>query len=152
LLQGHAFANVGDKTYMWYSHWDCEGQFRSQEIGLATLRRDGFGHLSRHNTNAPAHFVTSTVEPRRRAAKLLVNADGLAPDAPLTVELLDEADRPLRGFSGMDAARLTTSGAQLEVVWPKSRSSRLPTAKRFAVKAGFPATREARVYAVSVAE
>ena len=24
LLQGHAFANVGDQTYIWYSHWDNE--------------------------------------------------------------------------------------------------------------------------------
>lgn len=152
LLQGHAFANVGDKTYMWYSHWDCEGQFRSQEIGLATLRRDGFGYLSRHNTNAPAHFVTSVVEPRRRASKLVVNADGLSPEAPLTVELLDESDRPMRGFSGADVAKLANAGTQLEVVWPKSRSSRLPTAKRFAIKVSFPTTREVRMYAVNVVE
>src|SRR5208337_129046 len=24
LLQAHAFANVGDRTYLWYSHWDCD--------------------------------------------------------------------------------------------------------------------------------
>jgi hypothetical protein len=30
LLQGHAFANVGDKTYIWYAHWDIEGQFRTR--------------------------------------------------------------------------------------------------------------------------
>ena len=40
LTQGHAFENVGERTYIWYAHWDCEGQFRSQEVGLATLRRD----------------------------------------------------------------------------------------------------------------
>lgn len=152
LLQGHAFANVGNKAYIWYSHWDCEGQFRSQEIGLATLRRDGFGYLSRHNTNAPAHFITSPVETRKRSTRLFVNADGLSPDAPLTVELLDESDRPLRGFSGVDAAKLTTSGTQLEVVWSKTKSSRLPASKRFAIKVGFPTTGETRVYAVNVAE
>jgi hypothetical protein len=152
LLQGHAFANVGDKTLVWYSHWDCEGRFRSQEIGLATLRRDGFGYLARHATNAPAHFITSPAEARKRGARLVANADGVAPDAPLTVELLDERDRPLRGFSGADAAKLTEPGTQVEVVWPKSRSSRLPLNQRFAVKVGFPAAREARVYAVSVVE
>jgi hypothetical protein len=152
LLQGHAFANVGDKTCLWYSHWDCEGQGRPQEIGLATLRRDGFGCLSRQHPAAPAHFVTSFIEPRRRAARLFMNADGLSPGAPLTVELLDEADAPLRGFSGKDAAQLTVSGTRQEVVWPGSKHARLPVGRRFAVKVGFPATGDARVYALNLQE
>jgi hypothetical protein len=32
LLQGHAFATVGDRTYLWYSHWHCEEKFRFQDI------------------------------------------------------------------------------------------------------------------------
>jgi len=152
LLQGHAFANVGDKTYLWYSHWDCEGQFRSQEIGLATLRRDGFGYLARRHANASAHFVTCPVEVRKGGAKLLVNADGLSARAPLTVELLDERDRPLAGFSGEHAARLAASGTQLEVIWPKSARSRLLAGKQFSIKVSFPPTGEARVYALNLAE
>ncbi|MBI5397552.1 MAG: hypothetical protein HZA91_19825 [Verrucomicrobia bacterium] len=152
LLQGHAFANVGDKTMIWYSHWDTGGKLQNMDIGLATLRRDGFGYLSRKVPNSPAHFVTAPFEVKRAGAKLFVNADGVAADAPLTVELLDESDRPLAGFSGEHAAKLTASGTQQEIVWPKFKSSRLPAGKRFAVKVGFSLAGNARVYALSVAE
>jgi len=54
LTQGHAFANVGDLTYIWYAHWDCEWQGRLQAIGLATLRRDGFGHCRVSRSPCPA--------------------------------------------------------------------------------------------------
>ena len=47
ILQGHAFVNEGDKTMIWYSHWDTGGVLEHRDIGLATLRRDGFGSLSR---------------------------------------------------------------------------------------------------------
>jgi hypothetical protein len=151
LLQGHAFANVGDKTYIWYSHWDCEDKFRSpMEIGLAMLRRDGFGYLAPRVKGDAAHFITSRIEPSREGQRLLVNADGLTPEAPLTVELLDTADRPIPGFSGADAAKLTASGTQLEVAWPKQQSNRMVADKPFAVKVSFPATGETRVYTLKV--
>ena len=150
LLQGHAFANVGDKTYIWYSHWDCESQFRSQEIGLATLRRDGFGHLSRRIAAEPGHFVTSTIAMSRRSGELRINAEGVTADAPLTVELLDDHDRPLAGYSGADAAKLTASGTQQQVIWPTTHF--LPLGPRFAIKVSFPANSDARVYALNVPE
>ena len=153
LLQGHAFVNVGDKTYIWYSHWDPESKFRSpMEIGLATLRRDGFGYLSPRVKDDAAHFITSRIEPSRRGARLMVNTDGATPDSPLTVELLDTSDRPLTGFSGADAAKLTASGTHLEVVWPKQQSSRMPADQPFAIKVSFPTTGEVRVYALYVVE
>ena len=62
LLQGHAFANVGDKTMIWYSHWDTSGEKpETMEIGLATLRRDGFGYLSRHVPEQDAHCITTNI-------------------------------------------------------------------------------------------
>jgi hypothetical protein len=152
LLQGHAFANVGDMTYMWYSHWDCESQFRSQEVGLATLRRDGFGFLSRRVSAESGHFITTTIEPEARGSRLLMNADGISAGKPLTVELLDARDRPLPGFSGADVAKVTAPGTQQEIVWPKSRSSRLPAGVRLAIKVSFPATGDARVYALKLSE
>ena len=45
LLQGHAFVNEGDQTMIWYSHWDTGGSTKNMDIGLATMRRDGFGYL-----------------------------------------------------------------------------------------------------------
>jgi hypothetical protein len=33
LLQGHAFANVGERTLIWYSHWDTKGELKGMESG-----------------------------------------------------------------------------------------------------------------------
>lgn len=148
LLQGHAFANLGDKTCVWYSHWDCEGQFRSQEIGLATWRRDGFGHLSLHEPRAPGSVGTRILETGSGRATLSYNADGLDKDRPLTVELLDERDRPLPGYSGADAALLSREAIRGEILWPRSGSGALPPRTRFTVRASFAAGGTARLHAL----
>lgn len=152
LTQGHAFANVGDRTYIWYAHWDCEGAGHTQEIGLATLRRDGFGYLATHAPGMPGHFVTCPIDLGQPEAKLLVNADGISSQTPLTIELVDDRDQPLAGYSGEQAAKLTSSGTRQEVIWPASQSNRLPAGKRVAVKVSFPADSPVRVYALYIAD
>ncbi len=145
LLQGHAFVNDGDRTMIWYSHWDTSSGMKTMEIGLATLRRDGFGHLSRMFETSDAHFITSTFTAGKNA-RLSINADSITPDAPLTVELLDHLDRPIAGF----AAKLTTNGTRQEIAWPQNGT--LPAEKRIAVKVTYPASSAARVFALYVAE
>ncbi len=111
LLQGHAFANVGERTYIWYSHWDCEGKFRHQEIGLATLRRDGFGYLSRHDEGDPGHCTSTVIAARRTAANFSQrrrsharrSAEGGTRRRPRP---------PAPGYSGPDAALLSQDGTQ----------------------------------------
>jgi len=141
VLQGHAFANVGEQTYLWYSHWDCEFQDRSQEIGLATLRRDGFGYLSRKVHDAPGHCVTDLLA-APSGAQLHVNADNVSPDTPLVVELLDARDQPITDFSGANAARVTNPGVRQAVSWAQ------PLPASFSVKVGFPENGDARLYAL----
>lgn len=80
LLQANAFANVDDKTYVWYSQWDNEGQFRNMEIGLATWRRDGFGYLSRKEDDNDAELITAPFTVGK-SGKLSFNVDGVASDA-----------------------------------------------------------------------
>jgi len=43
LLNGQGFANIGDRTMVWYCGWDNDvtGPDTHAQIGLATLRRDG---------------------------------------------------------------------------------------------------------------
>ena len=141
LTQGHAFANVGEQTYLWYGHWDCEGEYRSQEIGLATLRRDGFGYLSRRVDGAPAQCVTEVIS-SPHLAKLFINADGVSGEAPLLVELLDAHEKLLPDFSGANAARITTPGVRQPIAWKH------PLPPAFSVRVSFPATGEARLYAL----
>jgi hypothetical protein len=147
LLQGHAFANVDDKTYMWYSHWDSEGHFRRQEIGLATLRRDGFGYLSRQVATQEGHSITSAIPGRAGGYRLRVNVEGVSAEAPLVVELLDPAGRPLPGYSGADAARVTEPGVGREVRFPGRPDEAGPAASAFALKLVFPASGDVRLYA-----
>lgn len=148
LLQGHAFVNVGDKTYVWYSHWDCEDQFRSQEIGLATLRRDGFGYLSRNDPGDPGQCVTSTLAPTSQGRELLLNVEHVSQELPLVVELLDELDQPIPGYSGDAAARVATSGTQVLVKWPRAVDGRAPRDREYAVRVTLPDSDDVRLYAI----
>ena len=151
LLQAHAFANVEDKTYVWYSHWDTEGQFRHMEIGLATWRRDGFGYLSRKEDDNDAEFITAPFT-LGKSGKLLCNVEGITIDAPLKVEMLDGQSKPVPGYSGADAAVITADGLRNEIVWPKAKTTALPVGQPLAVKVTYPVNSQARVYALYVTE
>ena len=146
LLQGHAFANVGERTMIWYSHWDTGGKLQDMEIGLATMRRDGFGYLSAKVVDSPAHVVTATIS-TKGAAKIFVNVEGVTSDAPLKMQLLDEFDRPLPSHSGANSAVVSESGTGCEVVW----SNPIPTDKTFAIQVAFPSAGDAKLYAMYVA-
>ncbi len=148
LLQGHAFVNVGQRTMIWYSHWDTGGKLKSMEIGLATLRRDGFGYLSRRIESVPGHFVTSLIEPESALTRLFLNVDGASNAAPLLMELLDGQDRPIPEFSGPNAARVASDGTHREVVWPARQSSKLDYDGPLSIKVTLPGKGDVRVYAV----
>jgi hypothetical protein len=147
LLQGHAFVNEGDHTMIWYSHWDTGMKLKSMEIGLATMRRDGFGYLSRKEDDNDAHFITAPFEAGKKQ-QLAINADGLTEVAPLTVELLDDLDKPLEGYSGADAAIISSDGTRIMISWAGKRY--LPPSRKFAVKVYFPVNSNARIYALYI--
>ncbi len=136
LLQGHAFVNEGDKTMLWYSHWDTSNGTKTMDIGLATLRRDGFGHLSRKDEKNGAHFVTSTFT----AGNVSINVDGITPEAPLTVQLLDHLDQPIAGCT----ATITQNGTHQPIPWPKP----LPAGQNVALRVNLPVNSGAQVYAL----
>jgi hypothetical protein len=145
LLQGHAFVNVGDRTMMWYSHWDTGGKLQNMEIGLATMRRDGFGYLSRKVANSSAHVVTAPIT-TTTAAKIFVNVEGVSSDAPLTVELLDEFAQALPNYSGDSSSIVSTAGTRTEVVWSRP----IPAGKPFALRVSLPNEGEVKLYALYV--
>lgn len=148
LLQGHAFVNVGDLTYLWYSHWDCEGGFRSQEIGLATVRRDGFASLQRHDAGDPGHVVSTLVTPRADSVRIRLNVAGVSPDAPVQVELLDARDQPFAGYSGEDAARVSAAGTATDVTW--KRGPEIDVDTPFAVRVTLPDSDQVQLFAIYV--
>jgi len=145
LLQGHAFANVGDRTMMWYSHWDTGGKLQNMEIGLATMRRDGFGYLSRKVAGSQAHIVTAPVT-ATTAGKIFANVECVSTESPLTVELLDEFDQPLPEYSGVNAANVSSDGTQVEVAWSKP----VPVDRTFALRVTWPDDGGVKLYALYV--
>lgn len=136
ILQGHAFVNEGERTMIWYSHWDTGGVLKNMDIGLATLRRDGFGSLSRKVAEEEGHFITSTFT----AKEIAINVDGVTADSPLKLQVLDHLDRPLEGYE----STVTTSGVHVPVKWPKP----LPAGKKIALRVNYPAGCAAKVYAI----
>ncbi len=136
ILQGHAFVNEGDQTMLWYSHWDTGSKLKGMNIGLATLRRDGLGYLSPKFADNDAHFVTHTFT----AKTVSLNVDGVSPEAPLTLQLLDHLDRPIDGYQ----AKVTQNGLHQQITWPKP----LPDGSPIALRLNFPPNSGARVYAV----
>lgn len=145
LLQGHAFVNVGDRTMMWYSHWDTGGKLQNMEIGLATMRRDGFGYLARKVPDSLAHIVTAAIT-LQAPAKVFVNVEGVSDIAPLKVELLDEFDRVIPDYCDDNAAEVSQAGTRTEVKWDKS----VPVGREFAMRVTFPDAADAKLYALYV--
>ncbi len=140
LIQGHAFVNEVDKTMIWYSHWNTGGKPKDRDvgmdIGLATLRRDGLGYLSRKQDDNDAEFITSTFT----TGWMSINVDGITPEVPLTADLLDHLDRPIAGY----VASITQNGTQQPLIWPKA----LPAGQKLALRVKFPSNSSARVYAI----
>jgi hypothetical protein len=97
-------------------------------VGLVTLPRDRFGHLSvSHKTKGKgdyqmlevvSEFMTYPVEldgdgPHR----FYVNADGLGDDATLKIELLTHTGKPIPAYAGENAAVVSRNGFQTPVRW-----------------------------------
>jgi hypothetical protein len=142
LLQGHAFVNHGDRTMMWYSHWDTSGKLKTMEIGVATLRRDGFGYLSAQEEDNDSEFITDFFDLDENE-KIHMNVSGVSSDAPLTIELLDRRAQPIPGYS----AKIFTNGLRVPVVWSKPAT----TGPKRALRVRYPVGSPAQVYAVYTA-
>ena len=152
LLQGQGFANVGDKTLIWYGSWDPRVGTNYQPrggVGLATLPRDRFGALAVRTSDQPAEFVSGVLQadasrPATARQRLYVNADGLSQDARLRFELLDEQEHPLAGFSGEHAAIVDEGGFRTPVSWQTNRdTAHLPA--RFRLRVSFEGKQRDRV-------
>ena len=154
ILQGQGFENVEDRTYVWYGGWDNDVTRPDvhAEIGLVTLRRDGFGSLSPKNPSAPAAFVTCPLKVNG-AGRIWINGEGLSQDAGLRVELLDETERPLAEYSGESSTVLRQAGLRVPVFWKhKTQISGLRTAFRIRVRFEGEQRRAIKLYAVYVTQ
>lgn len=121
LCQGNGILNVGDETLIYHGRWRNVGfltpesisQYRA-EVALAKLPRDRWGALAL-NPDANTGLICSSLQTLSADASLSLNADGMA---GIHVDLLDEAFRPIAGFSGDTAGRCDGDGIERTVRWP----------------------------------
>src|SRR5205085_3805948 len=87
-----------------------DGRMREGRVGLATLRRDGYVSLRAQQTG------TLTTKPFRLTSdRIYLNAN--ARDGQVRVEILDEQERPVQGFSGAGCRPIQTDGVHQPVSW-----------------------------------
>lgn len=112
LLMSQAFENIGDKTFIYYGHWDPRvGRSYNKRggFGAVTFPCDRFASLSTKKKDKNASLVTCAIE-TDEPPQLFVNADGLGKDSWLRIEVLDELERPIAEFSGEHSAKVTEAG------------------------------------------
>ncbi len=131
VIQGQGFANIGEKTILYYGAWDPRAT-GGQEVprggvGIVTWPRDRMGELvfdpggegagDYQLPKITAELVTASIVAKQ--PRFFVNADGLGDDARLRIELLDHLERPLAAYAGANAATVTCGGYQTPVEWKR---------------------------------
>lgn len=162
VLQGQGFENVGDETFLYYGAWDPRGTGGSPVprggVGIAVLPRDRFGAFRVDESGkgpgayqAPeivSEFVTASV-PREegKASQVYLNVDGLGPDATLSIEMLDEAERRVPGR----VAKIGENGFQVPAKWADSEKGPVPDRVKFRVAFEGAGNAAIRFYALYLA-
>ena len=169
ILQGNAFANTDTETFIWYSDWDAiltdpahpwsierarSTLVKKYAIGLLRMPRDRFGAFSkllsvsqernpRYNVKKDASCLSCRLA-LDRPSRLSVNLDQVSPEAPLQIALVDDAEKPLPGYT----ADLGAAGLKAPVAW-SSGSQTLPRRQSLSGSRplGRSASTEAKLYA-----
>ena len=157
LLQGQGFFNIGDKTFIYYGSWDPTKRNKPPRggVGLATLRRDGFGYLSARTNEDSAHFITRVIQKKEilsKKIKININIEGVSSEAPLRIEILDETLTPVPEYAGENAGLVSKDGVSQEVIWPLDRKGNVAISGDFSIKVTYAPSSSARIYALYLSE
>jgi len=128
VIQGYpCFVNVRDKTYMYYSGTPSGNIGDGMQVGLAMLRRDGFGYVGvdigwTFTQPGPRTGSLVTVPIRlhdKATERVLLNVDNLDEKGErfVKVELLDANGRALPGYTLEDADPITANGIAVPATW-----------------------------------
>lgn len=130
LVQGggcKSFVNIKDKTYFYYSGNNVGNLHGNMGIGLATLRRDGFGYLSikigwtfaQSGIRKGAITTVPVLLKDKRSDKILLNVENLDLQKGrfIKVELLDKQCAQIPGYSIDDADPISSDGIAIAATW-----------------------------------
>ena len=144
LIHGQGYENVGDQTYIYYGTWDLSYPGNSTgAIGIAMLRRDGFGYLSTIQKE-PGQFTTTVLPRPASGGSVYVNAEGLGEDAYLRIEVIDKQGQPVDGYSGSQAAVVKQGGVKVKLNWSGKTTLSFPTS-HFRLKTRFEGSSADRI-------
>lgn len=101
VIQGNTILNHGDKTYFWFSGGDDQGNtWQSHaDIGLATIRRDGFSYFTGKDGEA-SKLVTKIITLGKGDECLYLNA-AASPEHPIKIKLYDKFLTPMPGMEAV---------------------------------------------------
>jgi hypothetical protein len=131
VLQGQGFENIGEQTFVYYGAWDPRATGGAEVarggIGIAVIPRDRFGTLRVDESGKGpgdyqlpeirSEFITNEIEITKQP-RFYLNADGLGAEASLKIELLNDREQPLPGYT----AKVQSNGFQTPVVWQQNVS------------------------------
>ena len=137
VLQANAFANTETETYIWYSHWNTSQSdantggpntirplpeklsdamlLKGEYVDRLTLPRDRFGYFTKlapaSTRRNPQNSGPQDASFLTRSLRLERAADNVSAAQPLEISLVDDAERPLAGYT----AKLTNPSLKLPV-------------------------------------
>ena len=121
LIQGQGFENVGEETLFWYAPWPEEA---SDGVRVTGWPRDGLGYFSPYDSGIWAygdgsdpHFVSAPIDLESGAARLTVNVEGINEHSHITVEIQDQAFRPVPGYERDTSQGPAGPGLAQPVTW-----------------------------------
>ena len=151
LMQGQGFENVGDETLFWYAPWP---EVRSDGVRVASWHRDRLGYFQaflkgESRPDRGYHCVSAPVDLEGRAARVLVNVDGISEYSHVSVEVLDEQFNPLVGYTKDVFIGPRASGLRQPVQW-RDRDLIEPVDGRVRIRASIEGIRpeDVRLYAI----
>jgi hypothetical protein len=153
LIQGQGFANVDDKTYIWYGAWDMTKPSYPPRggVGLVVLERDRFGYLASNKIQETSSLETRIIKKDEIVGsqiKLYLNVDGVSKENPIRVELVDEFGVPIPSYSGENASTVSQNGLYQNVEWKKNDYAKIDT--NFSIKISFPQDSNVKLYAMYI--
>jgi hypothetical protein len=113
LEQGQGMYNIGERTVYWYSLWR---EMDGSGVRAVSWERDRLGMMKPYAPHG-AETVTGPFRVLEGAGYVSLNASGLGEYSRLRIEVLDEAFRPVPGYSEASAAVVADGGFRVPVAW-----------------------------------
>ena len=154
VLGGGSIIPYKDEIYIFYTGITEEtassfpGNYHGRvNMGLATLRKDGFTHLQAKDPLTPGSMTTKAIECKNtKETELRINCDNLLPWRNwIEVEVLDgDTGTVIEGYSRQECSPIFNNGLSVKVIW--NNENTLRNIKNKSIKLRFWMNGDAKLY------